>query len=167
MTEISSTVSGAPNNLLSSVPGAGCWDVRMSSPSSPLPRPSSSDEHSMPAESTSRSFETLISKPPGITVPGSATGTRSPALKFLAPQTIWRGLPSPTSTRQTLRRSADGCFSNDTISPTTTRGSGARPKVWTDSTSSPSIGSTSARRSVVTPERSTWRESAWKETFMA
>jgi hypothetical protein len=37
----------------------------------------------------------LISKPPGISVPGSATGTRSPAVKFLAPQTIWRSEPSP------------------------------------------------------------------------
>jgi len=108
----------------------------------------------MPAESTSRSFETLISKPPGISVPGSATGTRSPALKFLAPQTIWRSEPSPASTWQTLRRSAFGCFSKDLISPTTTRGSGARPKVVTDSTSRPSIGRTSATRSAVTPARS-------------
>jgi hypothetical protein len=53
--------------------------------------------------------------PPGKTAPGSASGTLSPALKFFAPQTIWRGLPLPSSTWQTLSLSAFGCCTKDSI----------------------------------------------------
>ena len=60
----------------------------------------------MPAESTSRSFETEIVKPLGITVPGRATGTRSPALKFFAPQTIWRIAPASAQTVHRLTAAA-------------------------------------------------------------
>ena len=40
--------------------------------------------------------------PPGRTAPGSATATVAPGPKFQAPQTIWRGSPSPTSTAAEL-----------------------------------------------------------------
>ena len=49
--------------------------------------------------------------------PGSATATVAPAPKFQAPQTICRGSPSPTSTRQSWSRSAFGCFSASSTLP--------------------------------------------------
>ena len=41
--------------------------------------------------------------PSGITAPGLATATVWPAATFGAPQTIWLGSPSPTSTTQTMQ----------------------------------------------------------------
>ena len=52
----------------------------------------------MPSEVSPRSFERPILRPSSSAVPGSATATVSPAPKFQAPHTIWRGAPSPTST---------------------------------------------------------------------
>ena len=51
--------------------------------------------------------------------PGSATATVSPAPKFQAPHTIWRGSASPTSTWQSCRRSAFGCLPASSTSPAT------------------------------------------------
>ncbi len=62
----------------------------------------------MPSEVSPRSFERAILRPSSSTVPGSATATVSPAPKFHAPHTIWRGSRSPTSTRVSCRRSAFG-----------------------------------------------------------
>ncbi len=62
----------------------------------------------MPSEVSPRSFERWMRRPSSSTVPGSATATVSPAPKFQAPHTIWRGAPSPTSTRVSCRRSAFG-----------------------------------------------------------
>ena len=58
---------------------------------------------------------------PGARAPGSATATVAPAPKFQAPQTIWRGSPSPTSTRQSWSRSAFGCFPASSTRPTRKR----------------------------------------------
>jgi phenylalanyl-tRNA synthetase beta chain len=55
---------------------------------------------------------------PGRSAPGSATATVAPAPKFQAPQTIWRGSASPTSTRQSCNRSAFGCLPASTTLPT-------------------------------------------------
>ena len=56
-------------------------------------------------------------RPSSSTVPGSATATVSPAPKFQAPHTIWRGSPSPTSTRVSCSRSAFGCLPASTHEP--------------------------------------------------
>src|ERR1035441_591322 len=87
----------------------------MSSPSTRSPRPSSCGEHIMPCDSTPRILPTLIVKggSPGLAgsvLPGKTRGTLSPALKFCAPQTIWRS-PLPSLTRQTVSLSALGCLS--------------------------------------------------------
>src|SRR5439155_5389960 len=55
---------------------------------------------------------------PGSRGPGSPTATGAPAPKFQAPQTIWRGSPSPTSTRQSCSRSALGCLPASSTFPT-------------------------------------------------
>src|SRR5215467_8723469 len=70
----------------------------------------------MPCDSTPRIFPTLIvngSFSPGFggnDAPGRISGTLSPALKFCAPQTIWRSL-LPSFTRHSESLSAFGCLS--------------------------------------------------------
>ena len=54
----------------------------------------------MPSDSRPRSFALFSTTPPGSVAPGSTTATVAPASKLRAPQTIWRGSASPTSTRQ-------------------------------------------------------------------
>ena len=80
-------------------------------------------------------------RPSSSTVPGSATATVSPAPKFQAPHTIWRGSRSPTSTRVSCRRSAFGCLPASTTSPATisssTPSTAGRPRRSTPSTLSP------------------------------
>ncbi len=49
-----------------------------------------------------RVVRVAIVKSPGSTVPGSATTTRSPTAKLVAPQTMSRGPGSPTSTLTAL-----------------------------------------------------------------
>ena len=111
--------------------------LRMSSPTvapaSSTSRPpwsseslSSRAEHSMPRLSTPRILPTLMrnGSPPasagGSSAPTRAHGTRIPASTLGAPQTMLRCSPAPTSTMQTRRRSASGCFSTATTRPTTT-----------------------------------------------
>ena len=70
-------------------------------PSASSPSSSSASERIIPSESTPRSFAAPEPRaPPGITAPGSATGTVWPAATLGAPQTIVR-VPSPVSTSQT------------------------------------------------------------------
>ena len=71
-------------------------------------------------------------RPPGIVAPGSATGTVCPASTLGAPQTIVRRSPSPTSTVQTLSRSASGCFSQVNTLPTTKPSGAGGPTVISD-----------------------------------
>ena len=52
------------------------------------------------------------------TAPGKATATVAPGPKFHAPQTIWRGSRSPTSTWHSWRRSAFGCLPASRTRPT-------------------------------------------------
>ena len=79
---------------------------------------SSRSESIIPSETWPRSFALRSTVPSGSTAPGSATATVSPAWKLVAPQTIWRGSPSPTSTVQSESRSASGCLSRVTTLPT-------------------------------------------------
>ena len=64
--------------------------------------------------------------------PGSATATVSPAAKLVAPQTIWRGSPSPTSTVHSDSRSASGCRSRVSTRPTRNSSSAGRHAVAVD-----------------------------------
>ena len=82
------------------------------------PSSSSLSERIIPSETSPRSFACSSFMPSGRTAPGRATATVAPAPKFQAPQTIWRGSPSPTSTRQSWRRSAFGCLPASTTRPT-------------------------------------------------
>ncbi len=61
----------------------------------------------MPQETSPRIFPFLIF-PPGRVAPSSAAATRMPACTFGAPQTIWMGSSSPTSTMQMCRWSELG-----------------------------------------------------------
>ena len=81
---------------------------------------SSSPEQSMPLLTTPIFSVRSIRRSPGNTAPGSATGTRWPATMLVAPQTMSSVSPLPTVTRVRDRRSALGCFSTLSNSPTTT-----------------------------------------------
>ena len=80
----------------------------------------------MPDDSTPRSvtFERTNGLPAGscwffgTVAPTSPTGTFCPAATFGAPHTIC-STSFPTFTRQTVRRSAFGCFCVSSTSPTT------------------------------------------------
>ena len=76
-----------------------------SRPAASSDNPSSLPEQSIPSEVTPRILRRPISIPPGSTVPTGASGTRSPSLKFQAPQTI-SSSPPPASTRTLRIRSA-------------------------------------------------------------
>ena len=82
-----------------------------------VPSSISSSARIIPFESSPRTLRWSSFSPPGRTAPGSATATVAPAPKFQAPQTIWRGSPSPTSTRHSWSRSAFGCLSAATTLP--------------------------------------------------
>ena len=81
-------------------------------------------EHNMPSLSTPRSLPTLIlkglpSSPGGNSAPTIAQGTLIPTRALGAPHTMLSKLPCPTSTLQTRKRSASGCWMVSLISPTT------------------------------------------------
>ena len=82
------------------------------------PSSSSCSERIIPSETLPRSFARSSVLPSGSTAPGSATATVAPAEKFHAPQTIWRGSPSPTSTEHSWSRSALGCLPASSTRPT-------------------------------------------------
>ena len=82
-------------------------------------RPSSRSEQIMPRDSTPRSLARLISMPPGMVVPMSATGTFWPWATLGAPQTMGKSSGPPTSTAQTERWSDSGCWERSTTCPTT------------------------------------------------
>ena len=166
VTEMSKTVSAGGKCALIGEPIGRSRSVRMSSPAWSSLMPSSRAEHIMPWETSPRIFVSPMTKPPGSSAPGSATGTTSPALKFFAPQTIWRTTPSPTSTRQTLRWSLFACGSKERIFPMTTCSSGGNPAEEISSTSSPIIGSASAIFSAGTSLKSAYLFSHCRETFI-
>ena len=81
---------------------------------------SSSDaEHSIPNDSTWRSFAFLILKSPPSTAPIFANGILMPGRAFGAPHTTWN-CSVPSETVHTCSLSALGCCSAARISPTTT-----------------------------------------------
>ena len=87
---------------------------------SPLVRPSSPSEQSMPLDMTPLSLPLVILTPFGSSDLCRATGTMSPAWTLEAPVTICTGSSWPTSSWQITRWSESGCFSTDRILPTTT-----------------------------------------------
>ena len=114
----------------------------------------------MPALSTPRSRPALIKKGSlasaapsagGSCAPTKASGTLMPTRALGAPQTICnRPLAecAPTSTLHTRSRSALGCCTASTISPTTTPENGGAALV-SDSTSSPAMVSKWASSAVL------------------
>ncbi len=95
------TSSRSPSSSTTSVP----MGVPAASTMMPLwssPSPSSRSEQIMPSDMRPYVLRAPTSNPPGSTPPGSTTGTRSPTAKLVAPQTISRGVASPTSTLQCL-----------------------------------------------------------------
>ena len=107
----------------------------------------------MPWLSTPRKLPILIKKgcpssPGGSSAPTMAQGTLMPTRAFGAPQTIVKNSERPTSTLQTLKRSALGCCIASLISPTTIFENGGATGL-SSSTSRPAIVRTSANCSVV------------------
>src|SRR5215211_2983245 len=88
--------------------------------------------------------------------PGRATATVWPPATFGAPQTIWATSPEPTSTRQTLRRSASGWRSDSSTLPTTKCSSASTPWWWTASTFVPVIVSRSSTSLTGRPGLTYW-----------
>ena len=156
-------MSSRPSSARSGVPG---WAsaARIIRPSLSLAMPSSTAAQSIPADGTPRTLASLILKSPGTTAPGNAHGTFKPGATLLAPQTIWRGAPSPASTSQTFRRSASGCLVTVSTCPTTTllNGGATGPRA---STSRPAMVSNSARASEDRSGLTNWR-SQDSENFM-
>src|SRR5882757_3819645 len=106
-----------------------------------------------------------MAKPPGSTVPGSATTTRSPTAKLVAPQMMPRGAISPTSTWQYRI----GFFNPGSSSKLSTRPIRSGPVTsggwWISSTSSPTRTKASAISASVMPSgSSTWSASHDTET---
>src|SRR3954468_20235026 len=130
--------------LCSGAPASSCAPFSSRSsrtmiPGSSVPMASSSSASIMPSDSTPRSFALPSFVPPGITAPGRATATVWPAATFGAPQTIWAVCPPPTSTLQTLRRSASGWRPCSSTLPTTKCSSASTPWWCTASTFVPVI----------------------------
>ena len=98
----------------------GASGGRMRIPSASEVRRSSSPEQSIPLLTTPIFSVRSIRRSPGRTAPGRATGTRWPGAMFVAPQTIESTSSPPTRTVVSDRRSALGCFSTVSSSPTTT-----------------------------------------------
>ena len=134
----SSTSVAIGSTSTSGVPGSSSGSSTMI-PSWSGPIATSSSARIIPADSTPRSFARLSFVPSGITAPGSATATIWPAATFGAPHTIVRSSPVPTSTVQTVSRSASGCCSALSTRPTRKCSSAPTPWPWTASTFVPVI----------------------------
>ncbi len=145
----SSTASETASTSAKGVPGAASLSRTMI-PSCSSESSSSRSERIIPFDSTPRSFAFFSFVPSGITAPGSATATVCPAATFGAPQTIVR-VPSPSSTSQTLSRSASGCLPAETTWPTTKPSLDWTPTRLTRSTSTARIESSSATSSGSSP----------------
>ena len=115
------------------------------------PMPTSSSARIMPLEATPRSSASPRVLPSGINAPGKATATVCPAATFGAPQTIVWGSPRPTSTTQTLSRSAFGWRSDSSTRPVRNAAGSPTPVRWSRSSLSPAIVSASAISSAGMP----------------
>src|SRR5689334_20995201 len=89
-------------------------------PSEDSARPSSFALHSIPADSTPRSFAAVMCLSPGSLAPTVASAVLSPARALAAPQTICSSSPPEPRTLHTCSFSACGCRTASTISATTT-----------------------------------------------
>ena len=118
VTSKSMTTSSSPVATANGVPtGKSSSSTKM--PSWLSPNPSSSSAQSMPSDATPRILAFLICRPPGSVVPGRATATACPAATLGAPQTMVL-IPVPTSTWQTVKRSAFSCGLQALTRPMTT-----------------------------------------------
>src|SRR5919206_1853313 len=147
----SSTSVAIGSTSASGVPGTRSSSSSTMIPACSVPMATSSSARIMPSERTPRSVAAPSTVPPGMTAPGRATATVWPPATFGAPQTIWATSPSPTATRQTLRRSASGCRSASSTRPTTKWSSAPTPWWWTASTFVPVIVRRSSSRRVGSP----------------
>src|SRR5260221_1013875 len=151
-------------------PPTGASSGSTSSPEWSSAKPSSRAEHSMPLDSTPRSFALRISN--GAVVPGRggrlaptrAHGTFCPAATFGGPHTICSVSPVPASTSVTRSLSAFGCGATLLTSATTTPLNAPATGVIS-STSRPPIVSACAKRSTGMSMR-TSSFSHCRETFM-
>jgi hypothetical protein len=138
----SASVSGAPAASSSGSTIVPSWSV---------PIPTSSSARIIPFEVWPRSLAFLSLVPSGMIAPGEATATVWPAATFGAPQTIWCGSASPTSTTQTVSRSASGWRSALSTLPIRKCSSAPTPCRWMRSTSVPVIARRSASVSALRP----------------
>jgi hypothetical protein len=115
------------------------------------PMPTSSSARIIPLDRTPRSFASPSFVPSGMTAPGSATATVWPAATLGAPQTIVRDSPLPSSTTQTVSRSASGCFSASSTRPTTNAAGSPTPVRCRRSSLTPAIVRESAISSALVP----------------
>ena len=92
----------------------------------------------------------------GSKAPTSAHGTLMPAVTFGAPHTMPSTWPDPTSTWQTLRRSAFGWRATDSTSLTTTPVNGGAAGC-NSSTSMPDIVNSSANAGLDSGGSQNWR----------
>ena len=141
----------------------GASQPSSSSPAWSSDKPSSRAEHSIPFDSTPRSFACLISSP-GSFAPTSAQGTRMPVVTFGAPQTICKIAPVPASTSHTRSLSAFG-WGAIAFTSATTIWSNAAVTGAISSTSSPAIVNLCASSSTVNLV-STSSLSQFTETFI-
>ena len=118
VTSKSMTTSPSPVAEAKEVP-TGRFSSSTTMPSWLSPSPSSSSAQSIPSDATPRILAFLICMPLGSVVPGRATATVCPAATLGAPQTMVLTLV-PTSTWQTVRRSAFSCGQQVLTRPMTT-----------------------------------------------
>ena len=152
------SVPGATSSKISMMPSSPMWGYR------PAGTSSSGPEHSMPMDTSPRILPFLI-LPPGRCAPSSAAATRMPSRTLGAPQTIWMGSASPTSTMQMCRWSELGWSTQDTTLPTTTL-SNCAPVLSTPSTAVPVMTILLAYASADT-SMSTYSFSHFMGTFIA
>src|SRR6266704_6200738 len=145
VTSRSSTMSSSPTSGRAGSPGAAESGGSTMIPVWSSPIPSSRAEQIMPSEIRSYVLRAAIANPPGRTVPGGATTTRSPTAKLNAPQMIPRGAASPTSTWQyRIRFLYPVSSSISRTRPTTSGPSTVDARSTTSSTSMPTRTSASS-----------------------
>ena len=149
VTSRSSTTSSRPTSGRAGSPGAAESGGSTMIPLWSSPMPSSRAEQIMPSETRSYVRRAAIAKPPGSTVPGRATTTRSPAAKLVAPQMIPRTRSlestSPTSTWQyRIGFLYPASSSIERTRPTTSAPSTVAARSTTSSTSMPTRTSASS-----------------------
>jgi hypothetical protein len=115
------------------------------------PIPTSSSARIMPLEVTPRRVASPSSLPSGMIAPGLATATVWPVATFGAPHTMVRAAPEPSSTLQTVSRSASGWRSLSSTRPTTNAPGSPTPVRCSRSSLSPAMVRASATSAAGSP----------------